>query len=519
MQNIPLDKIVQKFKENGFEVTGLAEDGGLDETAESAENRAEEKQNVPEEATDDEEGKAHRLELLKSYVARLSDGESLEDVRADFVKNFRDVDAAEIAMAEQTLIQAGTPIDRVQKLCDVHSALFHGATKEEKIANAEKQVQEALKNRKPAPLHRQDGGDTEYQRLQQVEGHPLQIFHLENLAIQKQIILLRQAVKEQKNVQEELDKTRQVAVHYAKKGDLIYPVLKTVYGFSGPSDVMWGVDDEIRDELKNLSREAVSDPGKVSDADWQERLEAVLTRAEEMIYKEENILFPLCVKKFDPEEWRKIARDHQDYEFCMIDPIPVWKEALPVESVEEAQKAGKADAGTADAFGKTAGNAAGQTSDADNMSKLLTFMKAQGMLAEEAPASDGEIRLPSGHMTVAQLDAVLNTIPLEITFIDENDINRYFNQNKEQKLFKRPLAALDREVTSCHPPKVQPIVKGVISDLKSGKRDSVDVWGERGGQPVLIRYMAVRDKEGKYVGTMECVQHMGFAEKHFKAQK
>ena len=84
-----------------------------------------------------------RIELLKDYLKRLGKGEALEAVRADFVQNFKDVDASEIMQAEQQMIQEGTPITEVQKLCDVHSALFHGETREEKIANAEKAVDTA----------------------------------------------------------------------------------------------------------------------------------------------------------------------------------------------------------------------------------------------------------------------------------------------------------------------------------------------------------------------------------------
>ena len=75
--------------------------------------------------------------MLKDYLKRLGKGEPLETVRADFVQNFKDVDASEIMQAEQQLIREGTPIAEVQRLCDVHSALFHGKTREEKIANAE----------------------------------------------------------------------------------------------------------------------------------------------------------------------------------------------------------------------------------------------------------------------------------------------------------------------------------------------------------------------------------------------
>lgn len=317
---------------------------------------------------------------------------------------------------------------------------------------------------KPAPLKRQDGGDKLYQKLREVPGHPLQIFYLENEAVKKQLAAMRSAVKKQKDVAATLDKTRQIAVHYAKKGDLLYPVLKTVYGFPGPSDMMWGVDDDVRDDLKQCARDLNLHPEKAADADWQAALNDALDRAEDMCYKEDAILYPLCAKHFTQDDWRNIARDHQDYEFCLIDPVPAWNDA------ETTADSGKDDA---------------------------------------------EIYLPSGHFTPAQLDAMLNTIPMELTFVDADDTNRYFNQNDGHKLFKRPLAALDRKVYTCHPPKIEPIVRGIIQDFKDGKRDSIEVWNERGGQPVLVRYMAVRNRDKNYIGTLECVQPMGFAKEHF----
>ena len=117
-------------------------------------------------------------------------------------------------------------------------------------------------------------------------------------------------------------------------------------------------------------------------------------------------------------------------------------------------------------------------------------------------------------MTVPQLTALLNTIPVEITFIDENDINRYFNEGP--KVFKRPGMAIDREVYSCHPPKIEPMVRSILDDLKSGARDQVQIWMEKGGRTMLVSYIAVRDSSGKYVGTTEVVQDMEFAKEHFQ---
>lgn len=253
-------------------------------------------------------------------------------------------------------------------------------------------------------------------------------------------------------------KIREVSIHYAKKGDLLYPNLKVKYDISGPSDVMWTVDDEIRDELKSLAEKTKR------DTDWSERMEAVLRRIEEMIYKEQNILFPICAVNFTEEEWFGIYRDSKDYADCFGVSNEVW------ESAENKQ-------------------------------------------IQQAAHTNGEIVLPGGHLTVEQLTALLNTIPLEISFIDADNINRFFNEGP--KVFKRPAMAIDRDVFSCHPPKIEPMVRSIINDLRNGIRDSVPVWMDKGGRTMLVTYMAVRDRANKYLGTMEIVQDMEDAKAHF----
>jgi DUF438 domain-containing protein len=247
-----------------------------------------------------------RQQLLQSYVARLSAGEPLEDVRTDFVANFENVDAAEIARAEQTLIEGGAKIEDVQRLCDVHSALFHGATKEEKIANAEKAVMDSL------ATNMGTGSDFQTKVLTNIPGHPVRVFSLENDAIGAAVAAARKALGTDAE-REQISKLQQVGIHYSKKGDLLYPILKVNHGYSGPADVMWGVDDEIRGELRYLAG------ASKTDDDWRERAEAVLTRTEEMVYKEANILLPLCTDNFTDDEWLKMYFDLKGYDLCMVD--------------------------------------------------------------------------------------------------------------------------------------------------------------------------------------------------------
>ena len=121
--------------------------------------------------------------------------------------------------------------------------------------------------------------------------------------------------------------------------------------------------------------------------------------------------------------------------------------------------------------------------------------------------------MPGGHMSLAQLTAMLNTLPLELSFIDDQNINRYFNEGP--KVFKRAGMAIDREVFSCHPPKIEPMVRSILDGFRSGARDQVQVWMEKAGRTMLVTYMAVRDRGGNYLGTLETVQDMEEIKKHF----
>lgn len=398
--------------------------------------------------------KKQQIALLKEYLTRLGTGEAIEAVRKDFVKNFKEVDAIDIMKAEQSIMAEGTPLEQVQKLCDLHSALFHGKTKEERIAKAENAVMDSLSK---------DNKMTRTKDLISQKGHPLELFFRENEALAKVICEMKERLRDGFVDSDCLEKVREVAIHYAKKGDLIYPLLKVRYGISGPADVMWTVDDEIRDEMAVLAKkEAV-------DSEWRNRFEAVLVRIEEMIYKENNILFPNCAANFTEEEWISLYHDQKDYAVCLGVEPNKWK--LADESVQ----------GT------------------------------------NSSVSGEEIVLAGGHMTVEQLTALLNTIPLEITFVDDKDINRFFNEGPKD--FKRPRMAIDREVFSCHPPKIEAKVRHIIHQFRTGILDEVPVWMEKNGKCLFVKYMAVRDVNHQYLGTLELVQDMSFAKEYFLTKR
>ena len=395
---------------------------------------------------------SERVEQLKSFLKRLGTGEELGAVREDFVSQFAHVEASEIMKAEQGLMREGTPLAEVQQLCDLHSALFHGSTIHEQM-DAEHAKVEAV-------LEAQEKSQSVVTLVETV-GHPLNRLTEENKALDALIEATKVKVASKTATVDDVNEVRQVSIHYAKKGDLLYPHLKIAYDISGPSMVMWTVDGDIRDGFGRLARAE-----SIDDA-WYEEFDGLLTRAQEMIYKEQNILFPICAENFSTEEWYQIYKDTEQYE-----------EIFGVERV--------------------------------------AWAEAESALAAKAALTSGDsntIALIGGSLTLEQLDAMLNTMPMEITFVDHVDINRYFNDG--EKVFKRPTTAIGRDVFSCHPPKVEPIVRGIIESFRNGERDNVAVWLEKVGRPFYVNYMAVRDQNNNYLGTLELVQDMQFAKEHF----
>jgi PAS domain S-box-containing protein len=104
-----------------------------------------------------------------------------------------------------------------------------------------------------------------------------------------------------------------------------------------------------------------------------------------------------------------------------------------------------------------------------------------------------------------QLEGILEAIPVEISFVDENDLVKLWNKH-ETRIFKRPISVIGKSVQNCHPKQSVDKVNQILSDFKNGRRDSAEFWINLGERKVYIRYFAVRDKAGRYLGTLEATQ-------------
>lgn len=249
--------------------------------------------------------------------------------------------------------------------------------------------------------------------------------------------------------------------HYSRKENLLFPFLEK-YGIYGPTKVMWAVDDGIRIGIKEVKQKLTQFDGHAEIVvDLAKR---VLKEVTEMIYKEEHILLPMALEKLTEDEWLQIAVQSEDVGYCLIAPEKKW---ILVRAAEPG---------------------------AD-----------QGL--ESNPLQEGYIRMSTGILSVKQLESILNHLPVDLTFIDENDIVRYFSHGKE-RIFVRTKAVIGRSVQNCHPPQSVHVVDKLLADFKAGVKDEEDFWIPIKDKFVYIRYFAVRDEEGKYLGTLEFTQNI-----------
>lgn len=386
------------------------------------------------------DNREYRRKVLKELIGELHHGKSIDEVKAKFEGTFHGVSTAEISEMEQALIAEGMPVEEIQRLCDVHAALFKGSI---------------------AEIHRP-------QKPEESPGHPVHTFKLENQEIEK---LINEEIKPhldafQKNdtpgniqtLVGYLDLLWQIDKHYLRKENLVFPFMEK-YGIAAPPKVMWGVDDEIRALIKEAKNSLAYYNGDKVQA--VSKVNEATTKVTEMIFKEENILFPMILETFAEDEWLKIAEESGEIGYCLTQPQGVWK---PVNINVE-----------------------------------------QKIQAEGQKLADGYLRFETGILNPGEISQMFNTLPVDITFVDKDGTVKYFSQGKE-RIFPRTKTIIGRNVRNCHPPASVHIVEKILEDFQAGRKDHEDFWIKMGSRYVYIRYFAVRNEAGEYLGTMEVTQ-------------
>ncbi len=363
-----------------------------------------------------------KKDALRKILSRLHAGESPEALKDEFRDLLDNVTPLEISQIEAELVKEGTPRAELERLCDVHMALF----------------KEAFATGPDVP-----------------DWHPIHILLEEHKEMLNAVERIRKLAADGSELTEEprslARKLADTESHYAREENVLFPYLEK-HGITEPPAIMWMEHDRIRAERKAvISLIEDGAPGKLIVAKARGLYELLSSHFQ----KEGKILFPSALEVITEPEWVKIRS-----EFDGIGYTPFAPTVPPAPMIDQET-----------------------TTD----------------------STTGEIRFAAGALSPHELSALLDSLPVDITFIDKNDVVRYFNQAKD-RIFVRSPAIIGRAVQNCHPEKSVAIVNRILEEFKSGARDVAEFWINMGGKTVYIRYFPVRDKNGEYLGTLEVTQ-------------
>jgi len=248
--------------------------------------------------------------------------------------------------------------------------------------------------------------------------------------------------------------------HYLREENVLFPFIEK-HGITEPPAVMWIEHNEIR-ELKKKLPELIKDLNEGGFQSFKDQLwetaKALSNLLQNHFYKENNILFPAALSVITPQEWVDIRKEFDEIGYCCFTPP-----------------------------------------------ELISIVPSAETAQAPAQAPEGILQFETGSLTKEQLDGLLNALPVDITFVGADDTVRYFSK-PEDRIFVRAKAVIGRQVRMCHPQKSLHVVSKIVESFKAGKKDVAEFWINLNNRLIHIRFFAVRDNNGKYLGTMEVVQ-------------
>ena len=383
-----------------------------------------------------------RKKTLKELIRQLHAGVAPQEVKTKFKQVLEGISPLEISAIEEEMIKEGFPREDIQRLCDVHLAVFR----------------EQL----------------EKQKLDVPSWHPVNILMEEHriiLQLSEKLNTIAAKVQQasaKSRLGDEAKQLRQISddfldseKHYLREENVLFPLLEK-HGVKEPPTIMWMEHDQIRAKKKQLQN-LIEKYDSLSLGNFKRQLSEAAISLGEMLsnhfYKENNVLFPTALKVVTEQEWIDARREFDEVGYCRFMPKQLL--AMPEAKVEKRPEA----------------------------------------------APEGVLRFETGTLSRDEVEAIFNTLPVDITFVDKDDAVKYFSKGKE-RIFVRTTAIIGRKVQQCHPQKSVHVVNKILEGFKSGKRNIAEFWLAINGRLIYIRYFALRDKDGKYMGTMEVTQDL-----------
>jgi len=398
---------------------------------------------------------------LKAIILKLHQGAPVAEVKKDFAALIQGVSAAEVAEMEQALIDNGMPVEEIQRLCEVHVEVFKASLDKERISS-------------------------------KVPGHPVQTMLEENRiarakirALKKVVIPWRFGVGSRENVLAALEDLAKILTHYTRKENQLFPYLEKKE-FTGPSRVMWGKHDEIREFFKE-AREKVGRNDKSAIGS----LHSLVAKISRMIFMEEHILIPEAVRRLGDADWARIRIGEDAIGFSWMKPGAVYDPHLVLGgAVTTKPQAPSMVPAKESATGPQA----------------ATAITPDTHLSNESPAAD-LIELATGLVPRALLSTALASMPVDISIVDARDKVVYYSDSPH-RIFPRSPAVIGRAVQNCHPQKSVATVNRILDAFRKKEKTSARFWLEMAGKFILIEYRALYDEKGEYAGTLEFSQDL-----------
>jgi uncharacterized protein len=421
-----------------------------------------------------EEGAAAMKELIRD----LHGGLPPEEAQKRFDKLIKNVSPEQIGAMEEQLIREGMPVQEIQRMCDLHVAVMRGGLDQNAevtappghpihtymaanelitdLANrlgdlASRLSGEAAAAAEPGSAPEAGGGSGVAGTGGTTPPGP------ELLSEMGQV----------------LEGLSGIHNHYVRKENQLFPFLER-HGITGPPKVMWGVHDEIRRQMKE-ARAAVEE-ATAEEAPAQEvagKAAAFARSVIEMVYKENKILFPLAAQTLSRKEWVEARKGEDELGYAFAEP------AAPFEAKEP--KGGGISL------------------------PIVASPAPSDDAAGPLGPTDALLDLGTGRLTLEQVDMILRVLPVDLSFVDADGFVRYYSETAE-RLFPRTPGAIGRHVENCHPPKSVHMVKEILRAFAAGEREVAEFWIEMGGKFLHIRYYAVRNPKGTYLGCLEVSQ-------------
>jgi len=253
------------------------------------------------------------------------------------------------------------------------------------------------------------------------------------------------------DVREKVEQLRPYELHYVKKENILFPhIEKKFHGFRC-LQLMWSFHDDFRKSIKSLSR--LLNSREVDMDELSREMGKLFFVVLPIIFREEKVVFPVAMRYLADEVWPEMLAQSEEIGWCYINPPA-----------------------------------------SENMRKTAKRKHDAGM-----------VDLSTGLLTPEQIIMMMEALPVDVTFIDENDEVRYFSGIKH-RIFPRSKSIIGRKVQNCHPPASVHIVNEIVDAFRSGERDVAEFWIQMKGRFIHIRYFALRDESGKYRGTIEVSQ-------------